>query len=80
MARPCKSCNEPLIWAKSVTTGKNVPLNATMVLGGEFQFSDINKQTVVATSTPPVDRPGYRSHFVTCPARNLWRAPARDDD
>ncbi len=51
-ATRCRSCNAPMFWIKSATTGKNIPCDVEVI-------------RVVTEAGDVVS--GYASHFSSCP-------------
>lgn len=66
----CRSCGAALLWVKSETTGKNMPLDATPSPDGTIQVTD-----GVARVVKRMECHGdlYVSHFVTCPTAAEFR-------
>jgi hypothetical protein len=66
----CSSCRQAIIWAQT-PRGKNIPLDAELVDGGNIEL-----RAGIAFVEPP--EPGtrrYRSHFASCPRAGSFRKP-----
>ena len=69
-AAECRTCNAPVIWVQSASTGKRMPLNRDPIPGGTYQI-DERGFAHVDRSQPT----GRISHFATCPNAKTWRKP-----
>ena len=76
MAR-CSSCNAPIEWTTSATTGKAMPIDAEPHPDGNIVLRD--GQAVVlgraALEVQPADVPRFKSHFATCKFAATHRKP-----
>ncbi len=76
----CRSCNTKILWAKSVKSGKLMPIDIEPAKNGNLYLQAEGFDPPLAFSindTPPMAvRPGrFVSHFATCPeARQHRRA------
>lgn len=59
----CRACPAKIVWMKSATTGKNVPVNADSIPPG--------------TKSLIFDRTTMTAHFATCPAAGQFRKPKK---
>jgi hypothetical protein len=66
----CRSCNQVVIWCKTVT-GKNMPLDPHTSIEGNIDLVD-GVGHVVAKSKIG-DELRHRSHFVSCKEADAWR-------
>lgn len=78
----CKSCDAPIRWAKSKTTGRPMPLDVepseegNLVIVREGAHGITEEVARAATDEDrKLLRPMYLSHFVTCPQAASWRNP-----
>ena len=78
----CNSCGHAITWARSLSTGKRIPINAeedptgNVVLSGKIGVDGVPIAIVAGARTIgqlPVDAVRYRSHFATCPHAGSWR-------
>jgi hypothetical protein len=70
----CRSCDERIIWAKSATSGKAIPIDAEPVDNGNIRLGrDDDGLVAIYAGEGPGTR--YVSHFATCPDRDGWRKP-----
>lgn len=70
----CRSCNAPVVWATSATSGKAIPLDATPVDDGNlFLDGDIAKSFKADEFDALFAPLRFVSHFVTCPQAGQWR-------
>jgi hypothetical protein len=78
----CKSCGQPIRWAKSFTTGKRIPLNTTPTDTGNLGVVAWDEQpgtfalplVAINPSTGSAVTPyRYTSHFANCPQADKWR-------
>lgn len=77
----CRSCHAPIRWART-EKGKRMPLDPAPVLGGNRSLEEVPAYQltpayfITEAITPHPDRPGYVSHFSTCPhaARHRGRS------
>lgn len=91
-AEHCRSCDAPIIWARSVASGKNIPLNADQVEPGTAgsmllvhgrAYSMKRRAEALADwhrvlgDTRTSDLPHHFAHFVTCPNAAQHRASRR---
>lgn len=78
MASFCKSCNQPIQWARIEQTGKGVPLDpevdpngklllVELVPGGEWKVRFLHR------GEDPGNVATYRAHHATCPDAETWR-------
>lgn len=71
----CRSCDAPVRWAVSRTTGKRLPLDPAPTPNGNLGIVEAYQQDGQPMSTPVVavnptralTNYRYLSHFVTCP-------------
>lgn len=83
----CRSCRQPVLWARSATTGKAMPLEESpdagnVVVDGSSRahvFRDHQAALdAMETSESLPFGVTYLSHHATCPQRGQWsRAPRR---
>lgn len=59
----CKSCNQPVVWGKTVKFA-NMPLDPDKVANGNL---DINADGLLIVITPNPTVLAWVSHFATCP-------------
>jgi hypothetical protein len=81
----CRSCGAKVIWARTATSGKPMPVDAEPVDGGNVLLSQVvagvgtPTATVVGNTVQPSifgdDGPRYVSHFSTCPRADEHRTP-----
>ena len=74
---PCRSCTQPVIWAKT-KTGKRMPVNAEPSEDGNIRLARINGGPYADVLSPArlaagTQEPLRTSHFVTCPDAPAWR-------
>lgn len=65
----CRSCGARVLWARTLTTGKAIPLNPEPKAGGNLQLKDGVARYVQPSRTIKF----YVSHFVDCPNANGHR-------
>lgn len=79
MAR-CTSCQAPIFWAVSASTGKTMPIDAAPTADGNIVI-EAGRAKVLGAIERAALPPGtnrYRSHFSTCPHAGQWRSPRRE--
>lgn len=70
----CKSCGEPILWAKSFSTHTPMPLDAEPVANGNIFIKDGLAHTMRGDLFEDMaDGPRYVSHFATCPLAAKYR-------
>lgn len=73
----CRSCDAPIIWARSATTDSLMPLNAEPVEGGNIAIVDgkavVKKGDLFEES---IQGPFYVSRSATCPNAKKYRKKA----
>jgi hypothetical protein len=76
----CRSCNAPVIWARSASSGRLMPVDREPVDGGNVLVTRGPSgftATVVGKQPQPNlfgdDGPRYTSHFATCPNADTHR-------
>jgi hypothetical protein len=82
MAEACRSCQAPILWLDSATTGKPAPIDAAPALNGNIRVDVVHGCYFVVTGE---DRqaairhggPLHTNHFVTCPQRAAWKGRAK---
>lgn len=68
----CSRCDAEILWAKSATTGRPMPMNATPDPKGTFVI--ISGRARAATAEDDrLFRDRYTSHFSNCPAAGEFR-------
>lgn len=69
----CRSCGAPIVWARSVTTGRALPVDADPTPTGNLRLTPGHDGRPRAEVTGPPslldteDGDRYVSHFATCP-------------
>lgn len=78
VARACRSCGAPVVWARHESTGRRMPLDATPTDGGMFtiRYPDGPAGDAVYGRRGPEASSGHDSHFATCPDAKGWRGRA----
>ncbi len=78
MADRCQTCQAPIEWTVSATTGKKMPIDAEpaadgniVLTGGKAMVLSPIERLAVAAGTPL-----FRSHFSTCKQADEWRSKA----
>lgn len=76
----CRSCGAPIRWVVT-TSGKRMPIDPQPHANGNIVplvDSDHPSRSPLALvlTAPPVDKPAWLSHFVTCPNAAAHRRPA----
>src|SRR3972149_2281009 len=79
--RRCRSCDAPIYWAQTVSSGKAMPVDAEPVPDGNVVLLDCGG-TVIARvlgrgETPPPGAVLRRAHHSTCPQADPWRRGRR---
>lgn len=69
----CRSCKAAILWVKTVR-GRKMPLDAEEMIGKDLLLFEVGTDGIARTAE--AGNPGHQSHFVTCPDRDAWRAPA----
>lgn len=74
----CRSCGEPIIWAKVWITGTPIPIDPDPVPNGNIVMRSRRPYVEVASTNQIKDakKAGldlYVSHFVTCKDGDKWR-------
>lgn len=74
-ATRCKSCFAPIIWAKSETTGRRMPIDYDPNDGGNVFYSAVTGLVTVGRQEQPTPQGTTRhfSHFATCPNADQHR-------
>jgi hypothetical protein len=67
MADRCRSCGEPIEWARTVNGGR-IPLDPGVRLDGNIQLDDAGVAHIV-----PAGQGSRVTHFATCHAAAKWR-------
>jgi len=71
MSETCTSCHAPIIWARSGTSGKPMPLDAEPGYSGNLRLTDgaftVLSGAALADAQVCAEKL-WLSHFVTCPA------------
>lgn len=70
MTQKCSSCGAPIIWCQT-PRGKNIPLDAELVDGGNVEL----RAGIAFVEPPEPGKRRYRSHFSTCPRAGEHRKP-----
>jgi hypothetical protein len=64
----CRSCDAPVLWVQSATTGSPMPLDAEPVEGGNVAIKDGVAHVMRGELFEEmIDGPRYQSHFISCP-------------
>jgi hypothetical protein len=74
----CRSCNAPIVWARTAFNGTPIPVDAVPVDDGNILLEEKGNGRLVALVLPPGDeritsQTTYLSHFATCPDGDQWR-------
>ena len=69
----CKSCDAPIEWCESATTGKAIPLDREPALAGNLVIVH-GKALSYTDEDARLGRARRTSHFATCPDAQRWRA------
>lgn len=74
----CQTCNAPIEWAVSASTGKKMPLDAAGVANGNVILRDgkAHVLTPIELSALPPGTPRFVSHYVSCKQAEAWRSGA----
>ena len=82
MPATCRACDAPIVWAESATTGKMQPfdfepISIATVEHRSLRAFSITKgiASVFTVQDMSLHRPGYTSHFATCPDATTHRKP-----
>lgn len=74
---PCRSCQAPIIWVKTVT-GRSMPVDPTPTAAGNVWLEPSPHQ-ITANVIAPANMGNYpvlrTSHFATCPEADQHRRP-----
>lgn len=66
----CSTCGAEILWAKSATTSRPMPLDAEPHEGGNVELTELGFACVLSDEAAALARAGgislYRSHFATC--------------
>jgi len=68
----CRSCNAAIFWARS-EYGKRTPIDAAPHPEGNLVVVGGTARVLRKGQAAPEGVLRYRSHFATCPERQLWR-------
>ncbi len=68
----CKSCDAPIEWATSATTGKAMPLDVGDTPNGNLVVVQGSVRAFTAEDER-LHRVRRTSHFATCPQAGKWR-------
>lgn len=75
----CRSCNAPIVWARTVPAGVPIPVDYYPVSQGNIVLEEVSRGRVLATVTTTEEAqlttggPTYVAHFKTCPQASGWR-------
>ena len=69
----CRSCNAPIIWARTASN-KLMPLDAEPTVLGNCVLENGVVTVLGLGDAVPQNAPIYRSHFATCPTARKNRA------
>lgn len=68
----CRTCEAPIVWVESQSTGKPMPMDLTpdpkgafVIIGGKARRATDEDKTL--------HRPRFTSHFATCPDADQFR-------
>lgn len=75
MTETCRShrCGAPIIWARSMATGKLMPVDAEPVADGNIVLTEDLLGEITAVIEPGATAPRHKSHFATCPDADRFR-------
>lgn len=68
----CRSCKEPMIWART-GRGKKIPLDAEPSSAGNFVLEGDAQDPMTHMADPTYTGDKYTSHFATCPNASNFR-------
>lgn len=73
----CRSCNAPVVWARTQFNGTPMPIDWDPVDDGNILINE-NDGRLIALVLPPGDEriaseTTYTTHFMTCPDGDQWR-------
>lgn len=72
----CRSCQAPIVWAKTSPSDEFMPLDAEPTAEGNAEVIDMRSgvPVVVVHATPPLVVTGdlMMPHFATCPHGKEW--------
>jgi len=78
----CRTCHRPIVWARSVPNGKNIPLDPDPTPRGNLVLKTIGIDAkggvlfdafVIDEADRALYATLYQSHFVTCPYADQHR-------
>lgn len=69
----CRTCDAEIIWAKSATTGRPMPMDAKPDPKGTFVIIS-GKARAATAEDDRLFRDRFTSHFATCKDADEWRS------
>lgn len=77
MADRCRSCDAPIRWVVSASSGKRMPINHDPDPAGNLVLEAGGRVRSSPTPAEPDGLVRYLSHHATCPQAAEWRARNR---
>ena len=69
----CRTCEAPIVWVESQSTGKPMPMDLAPDPKGGFVIIG-GKARKATADDDRLARERFTSHFATCPDANQWRS------